>query len=118
MSKDQIINFVLGPSPLLYGVKRVHSHLFFRGGETQDMCYSDDGFFEIISETVDNQAKPRRASAKEIRDLFSNKATLTKDQRLVKSIMDEVELSRTISSKEFRSLKDMYEFRRKYKNYL
>lgn len=120
MSQNKIIDLVLGPSPLLYGVRYMHSHrhLFFRGGETQDMCYSDDGFFEIISKSIDNQAKPRRGSAKEIRNLFSNKSRLTKNQRLVKSILDEVELSRNISSKQFESLKEMYEFRRKYKNYL
>ena len=100
-------------------IKKLRSLLFFRGGnQDQDMCYSDDAFFEIISENIDIDTKPRRANAKEVRNLFGNKAKLTKDQRLVESIIKEAKLTRTISNENFDNLKDMYEFRRKYKTYL
>ena len=117
MSKNRIINMVFGSSPLLHGVRKVHSHLFFRGGSSE-VCYEDSQFFEILSETIDGEPKCRRASPKEIRDLFSEQAKLTKDQRLVKSIMEEIEAARRISDKDFKNLKDLYEVRRKFRNYL
>ena len=52
------------------------------------MYYSDDVFFEIISENIDVDNKPRRASSKEVRDLFASKGELTKNQRLAKSIIE------------------------------
>ena len=115
--RKNIINKIVGPSPLLFGVRQMHSNLFFRGGN-QDVCYSEDGFFKIISENIDVDNKPRRATSKEVQELFSSKGKLTKDQRLVKSIIEEANLSRTISNESFDKLKDTYEFRRKYKNYL
>lgn len=49
---------------------------------------------------------------------MSSKAKLSKDQHLVKAIIEEANLSRVISNKSFQDLQEMYDFRRKYKNYL
>ena len=109
---------ILGPSPLLYGIKKMDSHLFIRGGHENDVCISDDVFFEIMTEDI--EPKPRRATTRELRKLFdkNNKAILTKEQRLVKSVIEEAKLAKTISEKSFENVQEMYEFRRKYKNYL
>ena len=56
MSKKRlnIINKILGPSPLLQSVGKTKSHLFLFGGHSnQDMCYSDEAFFKILSENID-----------------------------------------------------------------
>nr|YP_010472335.1 hypothetical protein N4L43_pgp009 [Pleurosigma intermedium]UVG41946.1 hypothetical protein [Pleurosigma intermedium] len=120
MSRNQknIINKIIGKSLLLRGVRKINSHLFFRGGNQQDICYSDEAFFEMESENIDFEDKLRRATNKEVQDLFSDKGQLSKNQRLVKSVLEEAKLSRKISEQNFKNLKDMYDFRRKYKNYL
>ena len=109
---------ILGPSPVLCGVKKgvkkIKSKLFFRGGSENDVCLSDEAFFEIITETN----KPRRLNNREVQDLLSTKAKLTKEQRLLKSVLENANLSRTISDKNFQDVQEMYEFRRKYKTYL
>nr|YP_010283344.1 hypothetical protein MKU01_pgp030 [Psammodictyon constrictum]ULD16463.1 hypothetical protein [Psammodictyon constrictum] len=114
---------ILGPSPLLYGVKKIHSNIFFRGGSENDVCLSDDAFFEIMTDSIDsdpNKNKPRRLSNREVRELLAiqSKSKLTKQQRLLKSVLDEANLSKSISEKGFQNVQEMYEFRRKYKNYL
>lgn len=107
---------ILGPSPMLYGIKKIHTHLFFRGGSSNDTCLSDDAFFEMMSEKIDS--KPRRLNNKEVRQLFDESTRLTKEQRLVKSLIEEAKLSKSISEKSFQNVQEMYEFRRKYKTYL
>jgi len=112
---------ILGPSPLLYGVKKIQSHLFFRGGSENGVCLSDEAFFEIMTETIDsnpNKNKPRRLNNREIRELLSTKAKLTKEERLLKSVLEEANLSKAISDKGFQNVQEMYKFRKKYKNYL
>lgn len=107
---------VLGRSPLLYGVKKIHSHLFFRGGSENNLCLSDEAFFEIMTETIPD--KPRRLNNREVQELLSSTAKLTKEQRLLKSVIEEAKLSKAISEKSFQNIQEMYAFRRKYKNYL
>lgn len=112
---------ILGPSPLFWGVKKIQSHLFFRGGSENDVCLSDESFFAIMTETIDsdpNKNKPRRLNNRELRELLSTKAKLTKEQRLLKAVLEEANLSKAISEKGFQNVQEMYEFRRKYKNYL
>lgn len=108
-----MVKQVLGPSPLLYGVKKIHSHLFFRGGSENDICLSDEAFFEMIIPD-----KPPRLSNREVRELSSVTAKLTREQRLFKSVIEEAKLSKAISEKSFKNVQEMYSFRRKYKNYL
>lgn len=112
---------ILGPSPLLFGVKRIHSHLFFRGGHENDVCLSDEAFFEMMTEAIESdftKSKPRRLNNREVRELLSSKSRLTKEQRLLKSVLKEASLSKAISEKNFQNVQEMYDFRRKYKNYL
>lgn len=110
---------ILGPSPLLWGAKKMQSHLYFRGGSENDVCLSDQAFFEMVTETIDsNKNKPRRLNDREVRELLSTKAKLTKEQRLLKSVLEEAALSKAISDKNFQNVQEMYEFRRKYKTYL
>ena len=106
--------------PLSYGIKKIRTRgtqLFFRGGDTKsDICLSDEAFFEMIIDTSKN--KPRRLSPKEVQELFSTKAKLTKEQRLLKSVLEEATVSKAIANKSFQDAQELYKFRRKYKNYL
>jgi hypothetical protein len=106
---------ILGPSPALYGIKKIHSHLFFRGGSDKDLCLADDVFFETMIE--ETKGKPPRLTNQELRKLLTAKK-LTKEQRLVKSVIEEANLSRLISEQGFQNLQEFYQFRRKFKNYL
>ncbi len=107
---------ILGPSPALCVIKKVHSHLFFHGGDTTDTDLSDQEFFQVIS---DKNSKPTRLTNKEVTEILSHKGKkLTKDQRLVKSIIEQAQASRVISENSFKNLEEIYEFRKKYKNYL
>jgi hypothetical protein len=112
---------ILGPSPLLFGVKRIKSNLSFRGGNEDGVCLSDDAFFEVMIEKINpDVTKPRRLTNKELRNLLATntKSKLTKEQKLLKSVIEEASLSKTISEQSFQTVEEMYHFRRKYKNYL
>jgi hypothetical protein len=116
LNKNFMFKQVLGPSPLLYAVKKIHSRLFFRGGSENNVCLSDEAFFEIMTKTIPD--KPRRLNNREVQELLSSTAKLTKEQRLLKSVIEEAKLSKAISEKSFQNVQEMYNFRRKYKNYL
>ena len=92
----------------------------FRGGTKNEngVCLSDEAFYKIMNESISNPDKARRLNPKEVQDLLSTKTKLTKEQRLLKSVIEEASLSKTISDKSFQNVQQMYEFRRKYKNYL
>lgn len=111
-----MIKKILGPSPMFYGINKIKSHLFFSGGSTEDVCASDDAFFQMMTDKLGS--KPRRLNHREVQELFSDKALLTKEQRLLKSVLEESNLSRAISEKSFENVQEVYEFRRKYKRYL
>ena len=108
---------ILGPSPLAYTLKKVNKALLVRAGDssTNDICLSDEDFFEIL---LEEKTKPPRLTNREVQKLFDPKAKLTKNQKLLKSVIEDCELRRVISEKDFKNAKEMYEFRRKYKNYL
>ena len=107
---------IFGPSPVLYTVKKLHSCLFFKGGETEDLYLSDQEFFEVI---YDEDLKPRRLTNRELTEMLSAKVKkLTKDQRLLKSVIEEAQLSRVISETNFKNVEEIYQLRRRYKNYL
>ena len=115
---------LIGPSPLLFGVNKVHTYLSVRGGiqnQNSDMCLSDEAFFERIAENSDRRLqnkKPPRLKNQQVRDFLSSKKGLTRDQRLVRSVIEEANLSRLITDKDFKNLQEMHNFRRKYKHYL
>lgn len=115
---NSIVRTILGPSPLFYGMKKIHHVLFIRGGSENGQCLDDQTFFELM--ITDETTKPPRIKQNEIKTLLNkaNKARLTKEERLVKSIVEQAQLSRFVSEKNFDDLEEMYVFRRKYKNYL
>lgn len=89
---------ILGPSPVLYGIKKVRRHLSIRGGSENGSYSSDDTFFEMMTEKIDS--KPPRINNKQLQHLLfdkANKVKLTKEQRLVKSAIEEAQLSKIIS---------------------
>jgi hypothetical protein len=69
--------------------------------------------------TEEISGKSSRLSTKELRRLLTDKKLkLTPEQKLVKSVLKEVNLSRNISAEDFKNAQEMYDFRRSYKNYL
>jgi len=93
-----------------------------RGGDSKSGVYLlDEAFFEIMTETMEsdptNEKLPRIKNT-ELRELLSTQAKLTKEQRLLKSVLEEASLAKVISDKSFQNAQEMYEFRRKYQNYL
>ena len=47
---------IVGPSPLLWGVKKIRSNISFRGGWRQDnnnICLSEEGFIDVVIEDLD-----------------------------------------------------------------
>ena len=121
-----MIHKLLGPSLMISGVKKVHNYLSLRAGAQAqspnvdvDVCFSDEDFFEMISEQSSGVKKKARLSDREVRNLLSaNTKKLTSDQRLVKSVLEEAQISRVLTDKNFKNLEEMYTFRRKYKHYL
>ena len=93
-----------------------------RGGDSKSGVYLlDEAFFEIMTETMEsdptNEKLPRIKNT-ELRELLSTQVKLTKEQRLLKSVLEEASLAKVISDKSFQNAQEMYEFRRKYQNYL
>ncbi len=94
-----------------------------RGGATHtthdEQCISDEAFFEQYK--FSENPKPRRMSEEELRDLYKPRTKLNKDQKLVKSVLDDClsnSASKTLPREAFEKVKDLYEFRRKYRRYL
>lgn len=107
------------------GIKKVCSKLFFYGGssgfERECMSISDEAFFELMNEEIKS---PRpRMDPKEVNQWMNplnkiNKKRLTRNQKLVKSVLEKAEVSRAISEADFENLQQMREFRHKYSTYL
>lgn len=112
---------ILGPSPLTYTIKKVRQVLLVRGGHetpvnVADSIYlSDEALFETYMQ------RPRRMTERELRDLYGPHIKLSKEQKLVKSVLDDcfaTSKSKSISAEDFENAKDFYTFRRKYRLYL
>lgn len=76
-----------------------------RGGDSKGGVYLlDEAFFEIMTETMEsdptNEKLPRIKNT-ELRELLSTQAKLTKEQRLLKSVLEEASLAKVISDKSF-----------------
>ena len=64
--------------------------------------------------------KPARLAEQELQAIYQSKKTLTKDQRLIRSVLDEVIAARAVNEKLIPVLDLLYKYqlRRRYKNYL
>lgn len=95
---------ILGPSPTLDVRKKVRSHLFFHWGNATDTHFSEQEFFQVI---LDNNSNSLRLTNRQITEILSNKGKkLTKDQRLVKSIIEQTQVSRLISENRFKNVEE------------
>jgi hypothetical protein len=86
------------------------------------MSYSlgDTEFFEIW-EGIDAQTEaklPRMGHSEVNRRLRENAIKLNKDQRLVKSLIEQSKFKKPLSDEQFECLKDFYKLRRRHKTYL
>lgn len=88
-----LLNTVLGPSPDVSSVKTLYAYLFVRGGADEVSYMTDQEFLGRIASK--NNIEIPRISNKEVQGLFANKAKtkLTKNQRLIKSIIDHAKIS-------------------------
>lgn len=128
----------LGPSPILSLSKKLsaklkrrklplNTDLQIRGGADKikmlpdvdtDMCMSDEAFFESYNW---DKPKPRRLTERELREIHSAKAGLSRDQKLVQSVLDDcIATSRIkqISEDQLLSVEKFYKLRRKHRRYL
>lgn len=109
-----ILQHISGPSPAVYTINKIRSHVSFRGGQTNEEYCTDEEFFEFI----DHEIKSPRLINKELTKILNTKAKkLTKNQKLIKSVIEEAQTTKIVTAKDFKNLEEMYEFRRKYKNY-
>ena len=115
-------------------IKKLSDKGFIRGGSTvpnHDQYMSDDEFFRSVID-VDKGSYTQcdqiniaqhndisRMNNEELRKFLSNRSKrLTRNQKLIRSMIRESQVDRTLSQIDFQNLEDMYVFRRKYKNYL
>lgn len=85
--------------------KKNSKSYFFRGGSENNAGLSDEAFFETrTKESVSDRAKASKLNTKEVRELLSIKAKLTKKQWLLKSILEKANLSKALSDKGFENV--------------
>jgi hypothetical protein len=111
-----VIRKFFGPSPLGFGLKKARQALLIRGGQEPQPRLQEDPVFETYV-----QEKPRRMTDVELRDMYKPNAKLSKQEKLVKSVLDDcisVSESKNVPPGTFQSLQDLYDFRRKYRHYL
>lgn len=53
-----------------------------------------------------------------LNEFYRQKGKLSRDQKLVKSVIQDCMVSNRVSLEQFDNIEQMYQFRRKYKNYL
>ena len=124
---------LIGPSPVLYLSNRFQRrrnkdrgenasiHLAATGyvdyGDRNGQCFADEEFeFENYE-----WKKPDRMSDGDVRKLYAKNAKLTRQQRLLKSVLDEAAAHSPkgqIPYEALEKMKDAYEFRKKYGKYL
>jgi len=109
---------IIGTYPAVFVIKKVGSSLFCRGGNETTVLDPNQEFVQLIEEA--SEPKPRRMTQLEVNELLKNKAKrkLTKNEKLIKSVVEQAELSRVVSEHDFKNLEEMYEFLQKYKVYL
>lgn len=109
---------ILGPSPMMSCLKKVTTAIRAGSDESNlhNQCMADEARFDTFIQ--DSPEKPPRLSNSELRDLLRSRAKLTKQQKLVKSVLDDCMARRSIPDDVFKNLEELYEFRRKYKRYL
>jgi len=104
-----------------YGLKKIGQLLSVRSGNESipdnDICLSDEAFFKFYLESKKTE-KPSRISNGELRNLYNSNVKLSKEQKLVKSVLDDCSVSKIIYDQAFKNAQELYEFRRKYKSYL
>lgn len=111
---------ILSVSPMCYSFKKAHQIFLVRRNNEinidENTRLSDNAFFETYVEE-----KPKLMTNKELLNLYNSKAKLYRQQRLIKSVLDDYiknSASKHISNQALHDVKDMYEFCRKYKRYL
>lgn len=106
---------IIAGSPAVFIIKKVGSSLFCRGGSENTVLQPNQEFIQYTSEP-----KPSRIKQISLNKILQNEAKrkLTKNEKLIKDIVEKAELSRAVSEKDFKNLEEMYEFIHKYKGYL
>ena len=109
---------IIGPSPAVFVIKKVGSSLFYRGGNENPVLQPNQEFVPFTEEA--SETKLPRITQLDLNELLQNKAKrkLTKNEKLIKSIVEQAELSRTVADHDFKNLEEMYAFLQKYKGYL
>ena len=109
---------IIGPSPAVFVIKKVGSSLFCRGGNENTVLDPNQEFVQFTEGA--REPKPSRMTQLRLNELLKNKAKrkLTKNEKLIKAVVEQAELSRAVSEHDFKNLEEMYQFLQKYKGYL
>ena len=109
---------IIGPSPAIIIIKKVGSSLFCRGGNENTVLDPNQEFVQFTEGA--REPKPSRMTQLRLNELLKNKAKrkLTKNEKLIKAVVEQAELSRAVSEHDFKNLEEMYQFLQKYKRYL
>ena len=109
---------IIGGSPAIFVIKKVGSHLFCRGRSENTVLQPNQEFIQQTEGA--SKPKPERITQIDLNKLLQNEAKrkLTKNEKLIKDVVEKAELSRAVSEKDFKNLEEMYEFVHKYKGYL
>lgn len=122
---------LIGPSPAIFCVKKI---LLLRGGSTDDMMDQEKFIEKILTpkpdletqsyisdeqlfQSLESEKKIPRLTNNELRQLYKRKK-LTKNQKLIKSVLDDCYVKSQIPDEAFKTLTEAYNQRRRYRWYL
>lgn len=118
---------LLGSSPMTFSLEKIEKIVNLKSGgqiglmqDESDMCISDEAFFESIEAQVQPK-NPRRMNQKELYSLYDPKKKLTREQRLIKSVLNDTAANNPdgmIAKEILDKAKDFFEFRRSFHRYL
>lgn len=106
-----MLKHIIGRSPAVFVIKKVGSNFLYRGGSENTVLNES---VQFTKET--NTPKLPIMKNIQLNKLLRNEAKrkLTKNEKLVQSVVESAELSRIISENDFKNLEEMYEFMQKY----
>lgn len=109
---------ILGHSPAVFIIKKFGSSLLCRGGNEYATLPPTQEFGEFTEKA--SEPKLPRMTQLQLNELLKNKAKrkLTRNEKLIKAVVEQAELSRAVSEHDFKNLEEMYQFLQKYKRYL
>lgn len=119
---------ILGPSPMMYSIKKFKKCILVRGGQDipiGNFVPSEIGRpalpIDIESYGKPISEQPRRMTHEELKDKYRKIARVSHDEKLLQSVLDDCRAnsaSKVLSRESLARLDNLYTFRRKHRFYL